>query len=156
MAIYLDVPGTPGEATAKGFAGQIEVESIEFGFQDKSGQMPQSRKDQDVSGIHVSHVSIVKWPDASTSDFLDQLVNGELIDELTITLTKREKNKNKKVQEYVLNNAKVVMVRPMMSAEGGSRDYVDLSYSAIKWAMYAPTAEEKVAKRSGIDLTTVC
>ncbi|MDP3494775.1 MAG: type VI secretion system tube protein Hcp [Hyphomonadaceae bacterium] len=141
--VFLKVEGTPGEATLRGFEGQISVSGASMNVSSFSMPDPEGLTDQ-VRTTSVGPIYITKLPDRSSPKLMMAAVEGQPLGHIEITFTSPVRAGGQAVESrWILEGAEVrsFNVAPDFNNGNAPTESIEISYSSMKYQYYAKDAK---------------
>ena len=129
--IFLKLDAIPGSATESGYAGQINVDSFQFGggvaVSGGTGKMG----DRTAGKVSLADITITKGLDEATHLLIKHLVQGKVIPKALFTFVAATNAEAEKYLEVTLEN---VIISSFSQSSGGEKpvESVSLNYSKIE------------------------
>ncbi len=124
---YLKIEGIPGESTAKGFEGQIEVESWSWGM---SQAVTAQGREGTMLGDPTKPFIIAKPLDKASPKLAQALASKQHFPTVTLTL-RRAGGDQQPYMRYVLKDCFITSIKPV--AGDVPMEQVSFNYSKIEW-----------------------
>jgi type VI secretion system secreted protein Hcp len=130
MPIYMNYnnKAIPGDATADGWVGWIELNSFQFGVGRGIASPTGGSADRESSAPSVSEITITKDQDSATGPLVTEALQGEGVT-VIIDFVKTSQGKLAKYMEYTLTNA---MISGWSTSSGGDRPSESISINFTK------------------------
>ena len=128
MPIYVQYAAIKGDVTAAGHEGWIEVNSFQWGVGRGISSPTGGSGDRESSAPSVSEIVVTKPTDISTTNMLNESLQGEGVD-VTIDFCKTDKGNLSVYLSFVLNNT---MISGYSTSSGGDRPQESLSFNFTK------------------------
>ena len=131
MAIYLKFGNIKGNVTAEGYAGQIAVTSINFGYQRNVSMEAGNLSNRESTKPSLSLIQITKKADNSVAALFKEGLTGAAGQEAILTFV-RTGDKLQEYMAYKLSNC--IISSYSVSAQGDDvpTEVISLSFSAIE------------------------
>lgn len=127
-AVFMQIDGITGEATAEGFAGWIELTSFQWGLSRSIAAPTGGSADRESSAASFSEMAVAKIADKTTPLLFGESVIGEG-KTVTIRLAEARADRLDVYQEIKLENA---MISAFSQSSGGDRPSESLSLNFTK------------------------
>ncbi len=141
--IYLKLDKIKGECTAEGHKDEIEILSWSHGFSQPTSSVRAS-SGATVEKANHSDLSVTKYLDSSTDDFLKACWTGKQIDTGKIVCLRSDGSEDNKHVEYLVIEMEDVIIGNY-SISGGAGDLpienISLNYGKVKYT-YMPQKKE--------------
>jgi type VI secretion system secreted protein Hcp len=130
-AIFMQINGLPGDVSVQGFAGDIQLNSFQFGVGRGISSPTGAAGDRESSAPSVSEVVITKTLDQTSPELLRDLLAGADIPEIDIFFVNLSKGgqAGTAYAEYVLSD---VLLSGFSTSSGGDRPTESLSLNFLK------------------------
>jgi len=128
MPIYVKYAAVNGDVTEAGHKQWIEVNSFQWGVGRGISSPTGGSSDRESSAPSVSEIVVTKPTDVSTTNLLNEALQGEGVD-VTIDFCKTDKGNLQVYLNYVLNNT---MISGYSISSGGDRPQESLSFNFTK------------------------
>jgi type VI secretion system secreted protein Hcp len=128
MPIYMNYKDVPGDVTAQGWVGWIELNSFQFGFGRGIASPTGGSSDRESSAPSISEITVTKDQDSSTGPLVTAALQGEGVD-VVIDFVKTSQGQLVKYMEYKLTNT---MISGWSTSSGGDRPSESLSLNFTK------------------------
>ena len=141
--VFLKIEGTPGEATLRGFEGQISVGGASMNVSSFTMPDPEGLTDQ-IRSTTVGPIYITKAPDRSSPKLMMAAVEGQPLGRIEITFTSPVRTGGQAVESrWVLEGAEVrsFTVGPDFNSGGASAENIEITYSSMKYQYYGKDAK---------------
>lgn len=141
--VFLKIEGTPGEATLRGFEGQITVGGASMNVSSFTMPDPEGLTDQ-VRSTTVGPIYITKLPDRSSPKLMMAAVEGQPLGRIEITFTSPVRTGGQAVESrWILEGAEVrsFNVGPDFNNGAASTENIEITYSSMKYQYYAKDAK---------------
>lgn len=130
---YLQIEGVPGECTAAGFEGQIEIQSYSHGVSQSAAVSASTAGGATTGRCNHQDLTITKELDKATTILAQKCSDGTHIPSITLTLTRAGGGEPIPYMEYKLTKCIVSSV----SIGGGTGSFptesVSFNYGKIEW-----------------------
>jgi len=136
--VFLKIDGTPGEATLRGFEGQIAVGGASMNVSSFTMPDPDGLTDQ-VRSTTVGPIYITKLPDRSSPKLMMAAVEGQPLGRIEITFTSPVRTGGQTVESrWILEGAEVrsFNVNPDFNNGAAPTENIEISYSSMKYQYY--------------------
>jgi type VI secretion system secreted protein Hcp len=128
MPIYLNYNSIPGDVTADGHVGWIEVNSFQWGVGRGISSPTGASADRESSAPSVSEITVTKATDISSTKLLNEAYQGEGVD-AQLDFCKTDKGVLEVYMSYKLSDC---MVSGYSISSGGDRPSESLSLNFTK------------------------
>lgn len=133
MPIYINIPGIPGDVTAKGFEKQLEASSISWGVSNSNV----------ASGKPSFSTVNFMLPNGSHSpSFMLACAKGSRLDPVTITFTTNGSTVNKYII-ITLNTAVIMSMQQSSDSSSRPTEDISIAFTKITFAEYVADATGK-------------
>lgn len=156
--IYMSIPGITGEVTTKGFAGDIELHSFQWGVGRGISSPTGGSSDRESSTPSVSEITITKNMDKTSPKLLDAILSGkdeQEVDIYFVNITRGDGGLGTQVYaEYKLSD---VLVSGYSVSSGGDRptESLSLNFTKVEYSYFAQNADGTTTPIvTNYDLTT--
>ena len=137
MAIYMEIEGIEGNVTEQGHAGQIEVDSLQFGVGRAISSAIGRSADRESSQPSMSEITVTKLMDISSPNLFVEACTGDA-KTVTIDFCKT----GQEVEAYMTYELENCLISGYSVSSGGERPVETISLSFTKIEMtYIPTEE---------------
>ncbi|MFI5377975.1 MAG: type VI secretion system tube protein Hcp [Tepidisphaerales bacterium] len=126
--IYMNFNGIPGDVTANGHTGEIQLQSFQWGVGRGIGSPTGSSADRESSAPSVSEIVVTKTTDRATPMLLQAILTGTPED-VKIDFVTSSRGKLSTYLEYDLSN---VLISSYSVSSGGDRPMESLSLNFTK------------------------
>lgn len=137
--VFLKVDGTPGEASVRGFEGQITVSGASMNVSSFVMPDPEGLTDQ-VRSTTVAPIFITKLPDRSSPKLMMAAVEGQPLGHIEITFTSPVRTGGQTVvSKWILEGAEVrsFSVSPDFNNGNAPVENIEIAYSSMKYQYYS-------------------
>jgi type VI secretion system Hcp family effector len=137
--VFLKVEGAPGEATLRGFEGQIAVSGASMNISSFAMPDPEGLTDQ-VRSTTVGPIFITKLPDRASPKLMMAAVEGQPLGRIEITFTSPVRTGGQAVEsKWIIEGAEVrsFNVNPDFNNGNTPTESIEISYSSMKYQYYA-------------------
>lgn len=137
--VFLKIEGTPGEATLRGFEGQISVGGASMNVSSFTMPDPEGLTDQ-IRSTTVGPIYITKQPDRSSPKLMMAAVEGQPLGRIEITFTSPVRTGGQVVEsKWILEGAEVRSFNIASDFNNGNTptESIEISYSSMKFQYYA-------------------
>jgi type VI secretion system secreted protein Hcp len=128
MPIYMNYNNIPGDVTADGHVGQIELSSFQWGVGRGISSPTGASADRESSAPSVSEITVTKATDVASTKLLNEAYQGEGVD-VTIDFCKTDKGNLEVYMTYKLSDC---MISGYSLSSGGDRPSESLSLNFTK------------------------
>ena len=128
MPIYMNYNNLPGDVTADGHAGWIELNSFSWGVGRGISSPTGSSADRESSAPSVSEITVTKLTDVTSTKVLNEAYQGEGV-KVVIDFCKTDKGSLEVYMQYTLDD---VLVSGYSLSSGGDRPTESLSFNFTK------------------------
>ena len=132
MAIYLKFGNVKGNVTAEGYAGQIAVQSVNFGGSRNVSMEAGNLANRESSKPSLSLIQIAKKADSSVAALFKEFLTGSAGQEAIITFVRTGSTKVEEYMTYKLANCIVSRYKISANEDEQPSEMIELSYSAIE------------------------
>lgn len=137
--VFLKVEGTPGEAAARGFEGQIAVSGASMNVSSFVMPDPEGVADQ-VRSTTVAPIFITKLPDRSSPKLMMAAVEGQPLGHIEITFTSPVRTGGQMVvSKWIIEGAEVrsFSVSPDFNNGNAPIENIEIAFSSMKYQHYS-------------------
>ncbi|MBK8837196.1 MAG: type VI secretion system tube protein Hcp [Hyphomonadaceae bacterium] len=141
--VFLKVDGAPGEATLRGFEGQISVSGASMNVSSFTMPDPEGLTDQ-IRSTTVGPIFITKLQDRSSPKLMMAAVEGQPLGRIEVTFTSPLRAGGQAVDsKWILEGAEVrsYNVNPDFNNGNMPTESIEISYSSMKYQYYGKDAK---------------
>ena len=145
MAIYVKYtsPNITGDVTTQGYAGQMEIQSFQWGIGRGVGSPTGASGNREASTPSVSEITLTKMLDQASGDLLKEAFSGAGKATAVIAMVRTDGGGGVTYLEYTLTN---VMLSGYSISSGGDRpsESISLNFTKIE-AKFTPQKDDGTA-----------
>ncbi len=137
--VFLKVEGTPGEASVRGFEGQITVSGASMNVSSFVMPDPEGLADQ-VRSTTVAPIFLTKLPDSSSPKLMLAAVEGQPLGRIEISFTSPLRSGGQAVvSKWIIEGAEVrsFSVSPDFNNGNAPIENIEIAYSSMKYQYYS-------------------
>lgn len=151
--LYMNIPGISGSASAEGFEGWIQIDSLTFGASRNIQTRPGKVHDRINDWPHLAEVVITKQFDAATNPLLKSACSSKVLPEVDIALC-TSGNVPQTYVQYTLTNVIVSDCNHVVGDLHKPIEELRLNYTKIEVSYFGTDAsgESQAPIRNGYDL----
>ena len=157
MSIYMQIPNTQGNVTAKGFEGWVELSHLDFSAKRNVLMKVGQQTDRDFNAPHINEMTIIKNVDKSSPFFFESLLNGRTMDTITMAICKNGSDA-KVLSQYILHDVMVSYYEEQVDgmSEKGGQECLSLNFTKIekRYTPYDTQGKAEAPISAGYDLST--
>ena len=129
--IFMQISGLPGDVSVQGFAGDIQLNSLQWGVGRAISAPTGAAGDRESSPPSLSEIVVTKTQDSTSPELLRDILVGTAIPEIDIFLVNLSKSgqAGTAYAEYVLSD---VLISDYSTSSGGDRPQESLSLNFLK------------------------
>lgn len=132
MAIYLKFGSIKGNVTAEGYAGQIAVNTVNFGVSRSVSMEAGNLSNREATKPNMSEITLTKLADNSVAALFKEAVTGSAGQEATLTFVRTGTDKVQEYMTYKLTNCIISSYTISATSDQEPLETIALSYSAIE------------------------
>jgi type VI secretion system secreted protein Hcp len=134
MPIYMDYEGVPGDVTAEGWQGKIELQSFSYGISRSITSPMGGTKDRESSAPVISEAVVTKIQDKSSTYLTTEALLGEG-KKCSIFFVKTDKDK---LECYMHYEFRETLISSFSQSSGGDRpvESLSLNFTAMLYTFH--------------------
>ncbi len=154
MAIYLKYDGIPGNVTADGYQGHINIKSCGFKVKRKVTMTPGTLNNREISRPIISEMLLLKDTDSSATEFFKQSLCNATGKQAVIKFVHTRTDKIHEYMEYTLEDCLISRYAITASIYAPPSEVILLSFAKIiiNYQQHDATNRAGTPQRVGYDL----